>query len=553
MSRRGRQGEMLAGAMVDMRADYNAARSSHYRRKRTGLAPMGSGADYHFRNEGDYLRLMEMARDLDRNDLIIGQGVNRAVDNTIQDGFSPDAQTPSDGVNKNLMARWWDWAEDPRQCDVTGRHTFAQLEWLTLRHRLVDGDCIPIPLASGALQIVEAHRLRTPQRTKKNVVHGVLLNSQRRPLEYWFTKDDIDPTRPVPKVSDIRPIAAWDEDGEPQVFHVFDPKRASQTRGVSAFAPLFDTAMMIEDINFAKLVQQQIVSFFAILRSKSDDPQLFGASSDPVMGDRATETLAGGATRISEGIAPGMIYEGAPGETLAGFSPSVPNQEFFEHMSMELQFVSINLGLPLIAFLLDGRQTNFSGWRGAMDQARIGFRRNQTSLRDQFHRNVWRWKVRQWIAEDPALAAAAKELGGRIFDHDWGLPTWPYIEPLKDAQADAYRVEKRLISPRRQQTERGQDWDQTVEELVADHGKLVRRAAKEADAINQEYPAAMVDWRELCGMTAGAKPGPEAGTASGPDDRGATAEDIIDDIQANGPIRRALVTAMGGDNGNGHH
>ena len=62
----------LAGWFDGMRADYDAAKSSRFQRKRTGVSLGGSGADYHFRSEADYLRLMEYSRDLDRNDLAIG-------------------------------------------------------------------------------------------------------------------------------------------------------------------------------------------------------------------------------------------------------------------------------------------------------------------------------------------------------------------------------------------------------------------------------------------------------------------------------------------------
>src|SRR5690606_1028361 len=101
--------------------------------------------------------------------------------------------------------------------------------------------------------------------------------------------------------------------------------------------------------------------------------------------------------------APGIEYTGAPGEKLTGFSPNIPNAEFFEHARLILTFVAINLDMPLQMLLLDATATNFSGWRGAFDQAKIGFRQIQSWLLKRFYAPVYEWKLRQWIAEDPAI------------------------------------------------------------------------------------------------------------------------------------------------------
>ena len=108
-------------------------------------------------------------------------------------------------------------------------------------------------------------------------------------------------------------------------------------------------------------------------------------------------------------------------------------------MRLILTLIGINLGLPLVMVLMDASETNFSGWRGAVDQARLGFRQNQKRLINRFHKPVYLWKVRQWMAEDAALRRAAARSDVNIFAHRWNPPTWPYIQPLQDATADLLR------------------------------------------------------------------------------------------------------------------
>lgn len=490
----------LIRSFSEIRNDYSATRPSKFRRDRPGLPAMGASADYHLRNGATWLKALEYARDLDRNDTIIGPMLDRAADSTIQDGIDPDPQTGDPKLDADLLARWWDWSESAEECDLAGEMSFDMLEWHLFRQGfLVDGDAVVLLTDKGKLQVVEAHRIRTPSNTKQNVVNGVLLDDRRRRLEYWITVDDINPNQPLKNVRDVNQIPVRDAKGNRQVSHIYHPKRVSQTRGVSALWPMLDAAGMFEDINFAAMIKQQISACFAIFHEQAFD---ISASGDTPIGERTSELLPGGGSRTLESIVPGMRIIGKPGEKLQGFSPNVPGTEFVPHMRLILTQLSINLGLPLCVAMLDASETNFSGFRGAVDQARLGFRRNQRALRDRFHRPVYLWKVRDWILQDPALERAARRKKIDIFSHDWKFPSWPYIDPYKDANADTVRLKGGLISPRRQQAERGLDWRATCGESVEDHALAIRLAKKTAQEINSEFPEDPdpCRWRDLVNL-----------------------------------------------------
>jgi capsid protein len=302
----------------------------------------------------------------------------------------------------------------------------------------------------------------------------------------------------VSKSAKFKRVDAYDEDGNRQVFHIYDPKRVTQTRGVSAMAPIFDCLGMFEDINFAKLVQQQIVSCFAIFKER--DATWSGPQGAP-LGATSTQTRSDGSVSTLEGISPGLMISGAPGEKLQGFSPNVPNSEFFQHVKLILTLCSINLGLPLCLALLDASETNFSGFRGALDQAKIRWKANQKNLKTQFHTPVYKWKLRQWMSEDDNFRARMERKNVMPFAHVWNVPSWPYIEPNKDAQADIARLKGGLTSPRRLHAERGCDSDQIARESVADNAYAIREAKREAAAIKSEFDDGNpVHWRELISL-----------------------------------------------------
>jgi capsid protein len=485
----------LAEVFQHMRGDYNAAKQSRFRRRLTGVCSTGSSADYHIRNEYEYLRMIEQARAFDRDNCVIGQGVNRLVDNVVQGGFALDPQTGDPEANKLLAGNWLDWSTDPEKCHSAGELTWHQIERLAMRHPIVDGDICLLPLKNGTIEAVEGHRLRTPSNTRKNVVCGVLLGDDRRRLEYWFTKDDISPLASLSLVSDIKAYKARGEDGNKQVFHIYLPRRFTQTRGITAFAPVVDSIEMHDSIQFAKMVQQQVASCFAIIHERSSE---FNSGDPDAVGEEYTESKDGYVRRL-ESIAPGLDIAGAVGEKITGFSPNIPNPEFFMHATMILTFIAINLNLPVAVLLLDPSATKggFSSWRGAIDQARQGFRELQRWLSEFVHQPVYRWKVRQWIESDPAVAALAARLGPAIFKHVWNPPTWDYIEPKKDAEADTLRLDKHLISPRRLHAERGRKWHEIVPEIVADRSLLIEAGLEAARKVNTKYPEAKVDWHEF--------------------------------------------------------
>ncbi len=499
-----------------IKADYTAAKASRFRKTPTGISAHGSSADYHYRSESDYLRLIEYAREADRNNMLVGQGVNRVVSNVLQDtGIQPDPITGDGDLDTYLLGRWNDWATDANQCDVAGELTFLDQQRLVLRHTIIDGDICVLLLNTGALQQLEAHRLRTPSATVKNVINGVELDQNRRRIKYWFTKEDINSWQTLKRVGDTIQVDARDADGHRQVLHCYFPERSTQTRGITAFARIMDALGMHDDIQLAALVKQQVASCITFMREKKDDYGMPGQT-----GARTYETQSDGSQRVIDEIMPGMEIIGAPGETLSGFSPNIPSAEFFQQATMILGIVAVNLGMPLAVLLLDPSNTNFSGWRGAMDLARRGFRDMQTWMVNFHNRPIYMWRMRYLIATDPFVAAAYAKIGDKIFQHRWNAPSWAYIQPLDDASADLLRVQNGLISPRRLHAERGRDWEEIYTETVEDNGWAIAAALKRAEELNKEFPGANIHWRELLSLPspAGIKislPSGESGTGTG--------------------------------------
>lgn len=497
-TRNGKPKNKLSTFFDDLRSDYEMTKQSRFNRKRKGLAPSGGSGDYHIRNDRDYYEAIEKARDMDRNDALIGQIMDRACNNIIQDGFSIDFKTGDKKIDADLKARWVAETATPDALDIAEEMNFHDMEWLACRAMFLDGDCGLAALEKeNKLQFIEAHQIRHDSPDEDNIVLGIQLNQHRRREAFFVSEDSIDPMDTTP--SDPVKMRARNADGVRQFFHVYDPKRSTLTRGITKLAPVFNLAGMFEDVNFAKLVQQQIVSCFAILRTQqigSVTPSLGGEG----YGSESSATTTSGQSRQLDNVAPGMEITGMPGETLEGFSPNVPNAEYFEQVRLLMQLIGANIGLPLVLVLMDGSETNFSGWRGAVDEARKGFKYHQRNIVKRLHDPFHCWKMHVWMKQDAALRKAAARPKIDIMRHKFNPPQWPYIEPIRDAQGDITRLQGNLTSPRRLHAERSNDWEEIISETVDDNALAIEIAMKRADKLNRKNPSNPVHWRELVAL-----------------------------------------------------
>lgn len=495
------------GQFDSMRADYTAAKSGRNYKHPPRINKQGTGADYHIRNQADYFTLMELARNIANNDQVVSQGIRTLRRNIVQDGFRPKPNTGDKAADVELLERWNEWAGDERKCHHEREHDFHEMESMAVEAMIRDGDILASGLEDGTLQQYEGHRVRSPSKVidkSRDVVLGVerMANGARG----WFhvTRHEYDGVN-VSRIQadDIQRISARMFDpltntDERICFQLYDPRRLSQTRGMTALAPILVTTAMHDDVQFAKLVQSQIVSYFAILHNR--DPNY----ADVVPGSAGTSGTSGEPSACKgpdeRQVTPtyyGAEYFAEPGEKLEAFSPDTPNPEFFNHSKMLLSFIAVTLDLPLILLLMDASETNFSGWRGAFEQAKIRFRDTQSSIIGRYHWPIYRWKATHFLRESRTLRAAFNRLGPAIFDHEWHPPRWPWIQPMEEVSATVLELHGNLCSPRRALLRQGLEWNVVIDETLEDRSYAIERANEYAAKINSRFPEAKCDWREV--------------------------------------------------------
>lgn len=496
--------ENMAASIFDFKVDYDAMRNSDYVRRRSGLAPNGGGADYHIRNETEYLRLIELSRSLCQNATIIGKSIEKAATNIIGDGFTLCPETGDKDVNDLMFRKWAEWTTNRDLCDIAGEASWSEMEETAVISCIRDGDIIGIGTESGALQMIEAHQCRNPQRNRwnktQNIVNGVEINEYRKRIRYHIRPESTDPYKTTQQKKSTA-YQVRDKNGVRVLFHFFVSDRVTATRGVTGLAPCFQRIAMFDDLDFAKLVQAQALSCIVAqrLRDKTVPAQMptkmasLGATSQSTQND-------GSSVEITQ-VSPGTSLTPNPGEKIEAFSPDIPNTNYFEHAKMLLTMFFLNIGLPYVMGMMDAAETNFSGWRAAVEEAKKGFKRTQKQLRDKWHKPIYIWRIHWLIASDPEVAAAYEKVGDKIFNHRWRMPRWPYIQPVEDATAKVVRQANMLASPSRIHGEESQDWEEEVDQTINDIAYAIKQAIKKAEEITEEFKLdPPLHWRELLNL-----------------------------------------------------
>ena len=489
----------LQESLTNARLNYRAGEPSKFR---TTLLQLGGTADAHYAQNQRFWQIREYVRDYDRNTPILGQLVDRALDQVLECGLRVDPQTEDPAFNAEALKLWDAWAGDAEACDFSWRQDLNGMERLMLRHAFIDGDTFAIlDDDSGKVLILEGDRVDSSSGQRvvtarsgepiADLVHGVEIDAASRPLAYWFRRQRIGERqlrrRQFGTTSSDQMLRVMRE----AVVHLFDPKRITQSRGISAFVSVFDRVSMHEDVEFAQLVQQQVAACIAAFITTDQNQQ---------WGSRTTETGNDNETEIEfDEFQPGMVTRLKPGEKIDTFSPRNPTSDARQLAMQIVREIGLAIGLPLELSMLITSDTTFHGYRGVVTAYARTARRQQEWVGKTFRSRVYRWKMRQWIAAGlltPPLSVSDPT------KHVVRAPSSRYVDPLKDATGDKVRQDELLESPRQIAAERGRAYDDIVSETVADRAAMIEAAMAEAERIG-------VTWQEILGQAPPEAPPPQ--------------------------------------------
>lgn len=303
------------------------------------------------------------ATDLVQNSGWISGMFDQAVANTVGTGLRLRCMPENDlfGMSEEAAQKWRKkvearfelWANNPVECDIEGRRTFAQMQDAAFRSWLVTGEILAEIVwrrrfgsrYGTKARLLSPHKLANSNDPLRGVISGVQMDSDGFPIGYLAKRKDR-------LIGDFEVLVrARDAAGRPQVIHVF-AGMPGQVRGITPLVPALKVAKQFDQLADATLMSSLIQAVFAaVITSDSPTEEMIGgllsaAEQARLAGQGVSpfeawfEAQAGwyDGNSIDVGIG-GRLAHLFPGQTMEFKSPSHPAsayKEFSMHLLREL-------------------------------------------------------------------------------------------------------------------------------------------------------------------------------------------------------------------------
>lgn len=460
------------------RAQYRELYRSYYAaadrgRKKGGWTATNATGEVTNRPERDIVRAR--ARHLEANDDMLKAVVLDLERNVVGTGITLQARVrDQDGndreeLNNAIERAWRRWSR-PENCTVTGNMSLWEVCQMAVRRRYVDGGILVLKTyADGAfrLQLLEVDDLDTSilKHGGNRVVGGVEIDEYNRPVAYHLRRQEVSGlwSGKVVRVDAGR------------VIYLPHFTRCSQIREMS---PAASSLPRIDDINLlveAALKKEQSQACY-MLAIKTDSPAAGGIGR----GMPAAAPGSGAPEYPEEYIAPGMIKHLRPGESVEPIVPSGVSSTADAMIRTVQRQAGAGAGLSYEAVSRDMSQVNYSSARQGMLQDRKTYGELQQYLIDHFLEPVYRewlsWAVLTGQVVIPDYAGDPE----RYQEAVWIPPGWEWIDPLKEANANAKALETGQTTLQKICAARGEDWRELLEQRAREIAWL-NQLQKEGD------------------------------------------------------------------------
>tara|TARA_Y100001973_G_scaffold94831_1_gene147397 strand:- start:877 stop:2418 length:1542 start_codon:yes stop_codon:yes gene_type:complete len=414
-------------------------------------------------------KLRDRSRELIRNNPYAKQAKRTTQINIVGTGmkFQSDVRQlrgdkKDKKINSMIEAKWNEWCR-AENCDVAGRSSFHQFEWLLAGAFPESGEAIfrivRQPFGEStvpyALQIIESDLLDEEYSGKTLAENnewrnGVEVDKWGKPVRYsLLTRHPGDAyyltNQGKPGKQNII-VPAKD------IIHLFLPERPGQNRGVPWFHPIMDDLHQLQGYEEA-----------AVIRARA------GASIQGFITNNSGEVIGDDieASQRVQDFEPGTFRYLQPNESVTVPDIDYPSQQYEMFVKNKIRRFASGFGCSYETVSKDFSETNYSSSRLSLLEDRENWRFCQKYIIENFHYRVFK----EWIG----LAVLSGELDfadyttrpKRYCKPKWTPPTQHYVDPLKEVKA--YREAEQAGYMSKAQViamSGGGDYDEIVAEIA---------------------------------------------------------------------------------------
>jgi lambda family phage portal protein len=444
---------MRARAVMAMAGAYIGASRSRRATKEWTVSKGDADSDIIF----DLPLLRERSRDLERNAPLAAGAINVTVSNAVGTGLKLQSRIDreylgmtddeADAWEENTEREFRLWA-DTQECDVSRTLRFSELQELSFRQSLVNGDsftALPKIKRSGSpyalkLMSIEADRVCNEKwkPDTAELVAGIAKDQYGAPTAYHVINQN--PYGAYIRAKDgyvwqIIP-AFGSNTGLRNMIHLFRTTRPGQTRGVPFIAPVIEQIKQIDRYTEAEIMAAVISSMFTVfIESESGDVN-FDISG---LGEETGAATSDKDIKLGNGSVVGL----STGDKISTANPGRPNSAFDPFVKAILEQMGTALEIPF-EVLIRHYQSSYSASRAALLEAWRFFKGRRVWMASNWCQPIYEIWLYEAIANGRIAAPGyfsdpmiKKAYSGAI----WVGDSPGYIDPSKDIDSAQKRID----------------------------------------------------------------------------------------------------------------
>ena len=429
--------------------------------------------------------ILGRARDLDENNAWINGGLDRRVESVIGGSIRLSAQPANELLNRDyqwrmewtagVQSRFKVWAVDiHRRCDARQRLSFGALTKLAYLSYIRDGEAAAEIrddkrglTNTTNVMLIEPERINTPTGKMEDATlrNGIAFDKNGAAIGYHVrVRHPNDPTQNY-EGDRWEYIPARGKTGRAKFIHVFSPRRAEQTRGISRLAEAMVPAKMLDRVDRAEVqaaLKSAIMSFFIKSPGTTEDleaaiaPDTAEGSLNPWIGEyldyrSKAPVKMDGAT----------ITHLLPDEDVITPDRTSPNSNYPDFAKFVLQKIASAIGISYPQLSQDFSSINYSSARVLLNEIWRSFLEDRVYFTQAFCTPIYgAWlevEVANGDVKMPGGPANFYRNKTAICMAEWIGPGRGTVDPLKESNADNLDIAAGRKSTVESIIERGRD------------------------------------------------------------------------------------------------
>lgn len=425
--------------------------------------------------------------DLVRNDGWASSAVSRYVTEMVGGGWrlssKPVARvlglTPeqAEDVADQIEALWSVYAAPGHlDADAERTHPVSGLIGLAMRQMIEAGEAFGVVTAREdnaqaltCLQIIDADRVGNPpgRGDDASLRDGVELDAFGAPVAYHVRKAHPSDFARIADAFAFERVPRRTDDGRPVMLHAFQPLKPGDRRGVSRFAPIVRKLRQITQFDDVELQAATLNAVMAAFVTSPFDPEAAAESlnAGPDYNAARAAWAEGNPMDLGDGVRIASLYAG---EQVTTLKPEHPNANFEPFVNAALRNIASAVGLTYEQMTMDWSQVNYSSARAALLVIYRAFDADRDGFAGRF---MQPWYM-AWLEEMFGTGQVALPSGAPSFAdaaHAWAHAEWigpgrGWVDPMKEAQAAAYRIGSGLSTLEAEASQQGRDWREDAQQ-----------------------------------------------------------------------------------------